>query len=222
MKLEIITTNINETKSLDDSIVSRVELIRNFEEGGLTPTIECIKEHENNNIEVSVMLRETSSTFVYDDEMFQKHLDKLEEIKNLKIDNIVFGSLTKDNKINVDQLKIISKIVRENNKKLVFHRAFDKVENIEEAVKDLNGYIDVLLTSGTKETAILGKDNIKKIIELAEFEVMSGSGINEKNINSFKGLSINFIHIGTGARTPEVIDGNLDNYKILKLKKEIN
>ncbi len=221
MKIEIITTNIEEAMKLDGN-TNRVELVKDFAKGGLTPDVSVIEQYEAVEADVSVMLRETSETFVYDDEMFQKHVDKLNEIINWDFENIVFGSLNPDKTINIKQLKVIADIVHANEKRLTFHRAFDEVEDHIKAAAQLNGYVDYLLTSGTESTAEVGLEKIKEIIKTADYSVIPGAGINKLNISLFKDLDVEYLHIGTGARDPETIDGKVSNFKIAELKKQID
>lgn len=217
--LEICLQNIDDIEILNKykDIVGRIELISAIEVGGLTPSIEMLKiVKEKTDIPVMSMLRCRAGDFYYSENEHRLHEESL--INLLKYaDGIVFGSLTKENKINIEQTKSILELTKKANKEFVFHRAVDCTANYEESVKLLDELgVTRILTSGHESDAIKGLGNIKKL--KTNCQILAGAGINENNFKDFLPLQIH----GTFSKKIDSSYGyylKLDEEKLKKLRE---
>jgi copper homeostasis protein len=96
---------------------------------------------------------------------------------------VVIGILNEDATIDKIRCSILVNLAYPMG--VTFHRAFDRVANMEQALEDI---IDIgcerLLTSGLYPTAAEGASNIKKLIAQANERIiiMPGSGVRASNI----------------------------------------
>lgn len=224
LTLEIIATSIEDVEDINQSKADQIELIDNLNIGGLTPDLSIIeKAVELSSIPVNVMLRPHHHSFVYTEDEFVEILTHLKKIKQLQYvpNGIVFGSLTNDGKINEDQLKQI--IAHKGELDLVFHRAFDELQDTIEGIAVLNKYpaVNTLLTSGTKAKAIEGVTIIKQLIQFSKtVKIMIGSGVSLQNIKLLQNkTSATAFHVGTAARENGSVTGKILVEEIDKMKE---
>ncbi len=224
-KVEVIAWSLDDAIEIYKAGAHRIELVADLERGGLTPDINLVKQVSKLvEIPVRVMLRHTDESFVYDDELMNEHLEYIEKLKETDAEGIVFGSLTKEGKINFDQLEQVIKA--KGDMKLAFHRAFDELsqEDIESEFEKLSKYdVDTLLTSGTCSSAWEGKDNIKKLIEKGTINILPGKSIsidNAKDIIDYTGAD--YVHVGYAIRDVANESGKIDKTKIEELINSVN
>ena len=213
MKIEIIVTNLKEALLAEQYGADRLELIHDFELGGLSPALELSKKVcAAVKIPVCVMVRPHGKSFIYD-----KHDVKqiLSEIKYLREQTnaygIVFGALTPTGELDKDLLETV--ISNKKHLTLCFHRAIDAAQNTLSCYQELLNYpnIDLVLTSGGKATALEGIAVIKQMLEMGKnynhAKILAGSGItpdNAQEIITYTGVTQ--IHLGSGVRTNNILD----------------
>lgn len=167
----------------------RVELNSALHLGGLTPslgTLQLVKK--NTGLKVICMVRPRGAGFCYDEVDFEVMLEDTRILLENGTDGIAFGCLTADRKVNKEQTKEMTKLIKSYNKEVVFHRAFDCVVNIDEAMHTLIEIgIDRVLTSGLKTTAVAGAETIRYLQkEYGErIQILAGSGLNAQNVQTF-------------------------------------
>jgi len=202
--LEIIATNLEDVKIINQSKADQIELVSDLANGGLSPAIATVDAAVKlSRLPINVMLRPHHHSFIYTKDEFANVIYYLKKIKQLvqQPNGIVFGSLTNNNQINEAQLQQI--IEAKGKLHLVFHRAFDELSNYKEGIETLNKYPEVhaLLTSGTKPKATIGVQIIRELVQFSTPSIMVGSGVNADNIKELQKLSKaeNF-HVGTAVR----------------------
>jgi len=110
--------------------------------------------------------------------------------KELGVDGVVFGILLPDGNVDTVRIKQLVELARPMG--VTFHRAFDVIPDPFKALEEV---IDLgferILTAGQKNTVPEGLQLLKQIIEKAgdRIIIMSGSGINEKNIKEIRNLT---------------------------------
>lgn len=222
MYIEVITTNILDSKEAEKLNIDRIELVENLEVGGLTPNMDIISSVCNSiDIPVNVMLRSQANSFIYSDEDMSLMLKDLEKIKKTKANGIVFGCLDKNGDIDEEKLKII--IDKKEHLDLTFHRAIDETQDYFKALKILTKYdIKTILTSGHHKSALDGKDNLikaKNILLGSNIQLLAGAGLKESNIFEFiKNTKISDLHLGSGARLNNVFENDFNKDFLKKLK----
>ncbi len=221
--IEVIADSLDDAIKIEQAGANRIELLIDLDHGGLTPPFELVKSVcEKVKIPVRVMIRDVFNNFVYSDQIMKSHINFIKKIANdTNAEGIVFGSLNLDNSINFTQLQDV--INAKKNLKLTFHRAFDETnsKNIIENLNLLKKYkVDTLLTSGTKETALLGKDIIKELILNADnLEILPGKSITIDNAKELLNYTnAKSIHIGSAVKE----NGQISIKKIQDLISVIN
>ena len=104
------------------------------------------------------------------------------EAKRLGADGIVLGVLRSDGQVDIPRTERLVKLAAPMQ--VTFHRAFDLTPDLDRACKDvIAAGAHRILTSGGKQTALLGAERIARLVGLAGTRVgiMAGSGINAHN-----------------------------------------
>jgi len=190
--------------NLDDAIQAekcgahRVELCFDLNNAGLTPPEDwIIKSKKILKIPVFVIIRPTFRDFFYTDEEFELMKKQIFLCKENNIDGVVIGVLEKKNGIiDIDLLRNKQLADLAKPMKITFHMAFDLIGeeseiyegiNINKKFEVIDKLIDMkfdrILTKGCHENALIGKDNLKKMIEYAQNKIiiMPGGGVNKTN-----------------------------------------
>ena len=176
---------------------SRIELCQNLEQGGITPSnSEIIKLRELSDIKIHILILPKANQFQYTKLEFQQILIDIQFCKNLKCDGVVIGALNPNLSVNKEQTKLM--VLAAKPMKVTFHRAFDCVLNMQQAIEDIiSCKCDYILTSGQKENVIDGIENLKQIVKLAKnrINIIAGGGVNHNNIESLYKIGIREFHL---------------------------
>ena len=185
-KIEIACFNLESAVIAQKAGADRVELCADMSVGGITPTIEIIKQaREHLTIDLYIMIRPRGGNFVYSDSEFEKMKFEIETIKKLGINGFVFGILKEDRTINIEQNKALIDIAKPFP--CTFHRAFDKVLDYEQALENLISCgFSTILTSGTFPNVMKGKEVLEQLVIQANnrIEIMPGGGLRSTNISA--------------------------------------
>ena len=168
----------------------RVELCDNLTEGGTTPSYGTIKMVvEKLNIPAFVMIRPRGGDFYYTPEEIEIMKEDIKICKELGVKGVVIGALNRDNTINYDAIKDMIDLAKPMS--ITFHKAIDELENPVTEVKKLaNLGVNRILTSGTKETALEGKNILREMIkEAGEDTIIIVAGkVTKDNLNEISNL----------------------------------
>lgn len=170
------------------SSADRIEFCSELNEGGLTPDLEEFRYLKSTyHKPIHVMIRPSGGGFFYSDLEFEKMKEDLLNFKNAGADGFVFGILDGNKEIDVERNKILVNLAE--GKPCIFHRAIDRTPNVFESLKKLVeiGFSEVL-TSGGENSAILGKENLKKMIEDYDesIKILIGGGVRSENLKELK------------------------------------
>jgi copper homeostasis protein len=162
----------------------RLELCDNLFDGGTTPSagmISAVKAAVR--IPVFVLVRPRGGGFVYTDvELAVMRLD-IEAARMLGADGVVAGALSRDGRVDVDQLRIL--IAAAGKLPFTFHRAFDLVQDTGRALETLmREGVSRVLTSGGAPTALDGVEAIAGLVKRAagQIGVMVGGSVREETV----------------------------------------
>lgn len=183
-KIEICVDSAESCISAEKGGADRLELCGNMFEGGTTPSY-CVLElaREKINIPIYAMVRPRGGDFCYNDIEFEIMKREIKLMKELKIDGIVFGILTKDGK--VDKKRCGDLLDLWGSSKATFHRAIDVSSDLNKACEDIISLgFERILTSGGESNVMSGIIKLKELVEKYNNKIiiMPGSGINERNI----------------------------------------
>lgn len=169
----------------------RVELNSALYMGGLTPSVaSLILTKKNTDLKVICMVRPRGAGFCYDKEDYETIILDVRSMMENGADGIAFGCLDNEGNIDISKTKEVIEIVKSygKDKEVVFHRAFDCVNDPYDSIETLiNLGVDRVLTSGLEEKAIYGMELLKDLQEKYgdKIEILAGSGMNSKNAKEF-------------------------------------
>lgn len=222
-KLEIIALNGVDAKAAEEAGADRIELVSEMAVGGLSPSIETVKEVVASvSIPVNVMVRFEHVSFMYDEEQFKEMLSYIEEVKDLGINGLVFGSLDSNGIIDEGQLNQIIEAAGQLD--ITYHRAIDEsYDNYKSNMQTISGKVTNVLTSGGIKFPIT--DNIELLNESSELEVqvLVGGGIKDSNYkHMFDNLPNCDFHIGSLAYNNEDFTAGINHDKVVEVKGYLN
>lgn len=188
MFLEIATFEITSAEIALNSVADRIEFCADINSGGVTPDLEELRYlKEKYDKPIHVMIRPVGGNFLYSDNEFLKMQRDIIEFSKAGADGFVFGILDAHQEIDVEKNKILVELA--NGKPCVFHRAIDRTKNIFESTERIIelGFREIL-TSGGENSAIEGKENLKKLIEnySDDIKILIGGGVRSNNISELK------------------------------------
>ncbi|HCM36047.1 copper homeostasis protein CutC [Chryseobacterium sp.] len=187
-KIEIACFNPESAIIAFESGADRIELCDGLSEGGTTPNFETAKKlREKINIPIFVMIRPRGGDFTYSDAEFEQMKTDLISLKSLNVDGFVFGILDEDDEVNREQNKILVELA--SPLPCTFHRAFDRAKGLDSSLeKVIECGFTTILTSGQKPNVSEGKENLKKLVELADgrLEILVGGGLRSSNIEDIR------------------------------------
>lgn len=187
-KIEIACFNPESAIIAFENGADRIELCDGLSEGGTTPNFETTKKlREKINIPIFVMIRPRGGDFTYSDTEFEQMKTDLIALKSLNIDGFVFGILDEKDEVNKEQNKILVELA--SPLPCTFHRAFDRANSLDSSLeKVIECGFTTILTSGQKPNVSEGKENLKKLVELADgrLEILVGGGLRSSNIEDIR------------------------------------
>lgn len=183
-KIEICVDSVESCINAEKGGADRLELCGNMFEWGTTPSYGVLQlAREMVSKPIYAMVRPRGGDFCYNDIEFEIMKREIKLMKELKIDGIVFGILTKEGKVDKERCSKLLDLWGTN--KATFHRAIDVSSNLNEACEDIISLgFERILTSGGEANVMSGIIKLKELVEKYNDKIiiMPGSGINERNI----------------------------------------
>lgn len=194
---EACVGNYMEAKRAYELGADRLELCHNLKEGGTTPSYGTILlAKEDLNLKINVIIRPRGGSFVFTEEEIQVMEKDIEICKSLKVDGVVIGALTKDNKI--DEIAIKRLVKKAGDLSITFHMAFDEIDDKKEALDKLVELgIDRVLTKGGQGKALDNQESLKELVEYAgkRIIILAGGGVTKDNyIELVKNTGVKEVH----------------------------
>ena len=145
----------------------RIELCDNLSQGGTTPSYGTIKLALSTlKIPVFPIIRPRGGDFYYTPAEIEVIKEDIKICKSLGAKGVVLGILTADKKIDFKTLAEFIELAKPME--VTFHKAIDELEDPTLVIDELiNLGVKRILSSGTKPTALEGKDMLNKMIEKA-------------------------------------------------------
>lgn len=184
--IECCVESLSEALIAEKRGADQLELCSDLANDGLTPdTVLAEKILETISIPLKVMIRHRKGDFFYDKSDISIIRNQINSMKLIGIKHVVFGSLTHLNRINLEQIKMVSEWAYPMS--VTYHKAIDLSENFFKDAELLLQFKNVksLLTSGQASTAEKGYLTLKRL--LADFgkniKIISAGSITDKNLN---------------------------------------
>ena len=195
---EACVDTIDNAISVEKNGADQIELCSRLDLDGLTPSKKLILQTIRRvSIPIKVMIRSRPGNFTYNQNDVNTMLDSIEFCQKNGINDIAFGALNSNMKI--DEKTINQIVSKYTGLKITFHKAIDLVDNqINEIQKLLKfNQIKAVLTSGGQKNAVDGQENIKKLSERFkdEIDIIAAGSITNKNIKKIhKTLGLKIYH----------------------------
>lgn len=168
----------------------RIELNSALSLGGLTPTLgSLIMTKQYTNLEVITMVRSRGAGFCYSDFEYEQMLEDARLLLAYQADGLAFGFLNEDRTINEARTREFVQTAHEEEKKAVFHRAFDCTKDPVASMELLIQFgVDRVLTSGLGQNVEEGMEQLKQLQQQfgGQIEVLAGCGLHQDNIKQIK------------------------------------
>jgi copper homeostasis protein len=219
-RLEIACFNIESAVIAQNAGTDRVELCADSSVGGTTPSLETVLQARDIlSIDLYVMIRPRGGNFVYSDDEFLEMKHTISNFKKIGVNGFVFGILNENQTIHVQKNAALVDLAKPFP--CTFHRAFDEVLEVENALEDIiDCGFSTVLTSGTFPNVMEGKEVLKKLILQAQnrIEIMPGGGLRSGNITELDGVvRANWYH------SSAIVDGSetAHSQEIIALKNKL-
>ena len=165
----------------------RVELCRNLESGGLSPSMETVRRFlEICELPLKVMVRPRPENFVYSEEELTSMETEIDSLKKLPITGIVLGVLQDDRSINLEAVQRLSE--RADPLPVTFHKAIDETRDPLQEMKKLSRIqnIQSILSSGGAQNAETGAKMLKTMQQefQSRFRMIAAGSITSENLLS--------------------------------------
>lgn len=146
--VEVCCGGINDCLTAIKCNADRIELNSALEMGGLTPSVSVLREvKKHTDIPICCMVRPRGYGFCYSEEEYQLMKQDAKLLLENGADGIVFGFLHEDGSLDEERTREFVTVIKP--KQAVFHKAFDHIENKDEAIlKLIDCGVDRILTSG--------------------------------------------------------------------------
>lgn len=184
MLIELCAQSIESVAIAAQTNVDRIELCAALETGGITPSYGLIKMARTIfQKPIFVLIRPRVGDFCYSNLELSVMEQDIMYCKKIGIDGIVIGVLDEQQRINANVMQYL--LAKAEPMQVVFHRAFDRMTEFEEALETLIRLkIKRILTSGQAPDVEKGIPTLQKMMTLAQgrIEIMAGGGVTRHNI----------------------------------------
>lgn len=145
----------------------RIELCSALSEDGLTPSHGLIRAAvERSGLPVFVLLRPRAGNFFYSAEEFALMRDDLLHARFLGVSGFALGVLSADATVDIERTRQLVDLAAPLE--VTFHRAFDQVSSLDEALSDVIATgCRRILTSGGERDVVSGAANLARLVDRA-------------------------------------------------------
>jgi copper homeostasis protein len=201
VSVEVCAYSLFSCLAADRAGAQRVELCASPWEGGTTPSAGLVEQAlKETSLEIHAMVRPRGGDFVYDESEKQTMLAEARSLIAQGVHGIVVGALKPNGDVDVAFLREFRKIA--GDRELTCHRAIDVSRDPIQMMEELISLgFNRILTSGGKNKALDGLENIAVLVQAAKgrIQIMAGSGVNPVNCLDFVQIGVNAVHLS--ART---------------------
>ena len=201
VSVEVCAYSLFSCLAADRAGAQRVELCASPWEGGTTPSAGLVEQALlETSLEIHAMVRPRGGDFVYDTSEKQTMLAEARSLITQGVHGIVVGALKPDGSLDVEFLREFRAIA--GDRELTCHRAIDVSKDPIQVMEELIALgFNRILTSGGKNKALDGLENIAELVQAAKgrIQIMAGSGVNPVNCLDFVQIGVNAVHLS--ART---------------------
>ena len=181
--VEVAAGSVTDAIRAASSGADRLELCADLACGGLSPRKDDLKRvMRETGLPVVVLVRPRPGGFVYSPREIAESLRSSREFADLGVSGIAAGAL--DGHGRIDRRAVSAFVEASEGIPVVFHRAFDLVDDKAAALEELFGLgVSRILTSGGPSSAAEGAEAIAGLVRQARgrIEILPGGGIRADN-----------------------------------------
>lgn len=181
--VEICCNSIASAVAAKDGGADRIELCRDLECGGLTPSDEAIAYCTRRlGLRTHVLVRPRVGNFCYSEFEQMEMIATIKRCKELGAAAVVLGLLTEDGKVEVEVTRRLVQLAAPME--VTFHRAFDEAQqDPQEALWAVAAArCDRLLTSGQRHSAPEGAEVLRQLVDVTGVKILAGGGVTPQNV----------------------------------------
>lgn len=210
--LEVIACSVSDAIEAHKGGASRLEVVRDLERGGLTPSLGLVRAIKNAvNLPIRVMLRESVGYQTNGENEIETLCDAAEQFAKLGVDGVVIGFL-KGDRVDIELTQRVLDCAPEL--RATFHHAFEEARSHLEALRDIKCLLQVdrILSSGGVGEL---KQRTERLAAYAhgaapELTIIAGGGIDSGVIAMLRRTTgIREFHVGRAVRSGFRIDGDV-------------
>lgn len=219
----MIVTTLEDAREAEAGGADRLEIVRDLEVGGLTPSLDLVTEIVARvATPARVMLRETANFVVSGEAEMDRLCRTIAALARLPIDGVVLGFLS-GGRVDLHTTgKILSAAPAV---RATFHRAFEETESPFEDLAELEKFkqTDRILTSGgpgelAERAARL--DAFQKVCG-SGITILAGGGLTLEGARYLQAhTSIREFHVGAAVRVPNTLSGVVSASQVAWFRRE--
>jgi copper homeostasis protein len=201
--LEVIACSVADAIEAQKGGAGRLEVIRDLDRGGLTPSIELVRAiKEAVDLPLRIMVRESDGFGTSGGREIERLCDAASGFSSLGIDGLVLGFLERGT---ID-LELTSRVLAcAPGLKATFHHAFESAADQLQSVTQLKSLpqVDRILSSGGAGELEVRRGRLVAYEQAAapEIEIIAGGGIDRNAIEILRRTTnIREFHVGRAAR----------------------
>ena len=223
--LEVIACSLADAVAAQKGGAARLELCRNLELGGLTPSFELVQEIKNAvDLPLRVMVRESVGFEMQDETEVVAVWRSVEKFAALGVDGVVLGYL-KNGEVDVSLCQRI--MTNAPDLKVTFHHAFENANDKFSAIRHIRmiRQVDRILSSGSSDALRERVSRLELYQRLAfpQMSIIAGGGIDLETIAALRRRTqIREFHVGRAARLNNRIDGEVSAKLVNQLVNMVN
>jgi len=217
--LEVIVCSVSDAIEAKKGGANRLEVVRNLEYGGLTPSLELVRSIKSNvALPLRVMLREKVGYETNGAEIEALSV-AAEQFAKMGVDGVVIGFLN-GSRVDIELTRRV--LARAPDLRATFHHAFEDAGDQLQALRDIKSLVQVdrILSSGGSGEL---KHRIKRLDTYAraadpEIKIIAGGGVDgDAILLLMRTTSIREFHVGRAARSGFSIDGDVQAELVSRL-----
>ena len=218
--LEVIACSVADAVEAELGGASRLEIISEFESGGMTPPARLVREILRSvNIPARVMLRESEGHTVTGAAEVARLCAAARDFAGLPVDGLVLG-FSRDGEVDAELTGRILSCAP--HLKATFHHAFEASKNPEREIAGLKRLrqVDRILTAGGEGDWPLKIERLAGYERAArpEMTILAGGGLDAEVIRSIReSTSVREFHVGRAVRQPRNARGAVSAARVAEL-----
>jgi copper homeostasis protein len=206
VRLEVAVENAESVLAAVRGGAQRLEVCSSLADGGLTPGIGFVEwVRQTTAIPIHSMIRPRGGNFVYSAAELAIMEREIAAMRAAGADGVVLGVLTSCSHVDIKAVRRLAAAARPM--RVVFHRAFDLVADLGQALDDVIACgAEILLTSGGAPALELGLPMVNALVERAagRIEIMGGAGVRLTNAEQlWAASSIDTLHASLRSPWPD-------------------